>query len=163
MFHETIESFDQLSKLDELERQFSGMRAVWQLVSEHRWLGTARSIAEEQGFFHWELDFAQIFNRGGFDLQVGNPPWVRPVWEDDVTLAEFEPCFLLQENMPDKVFNRRRESVLKSETSRNRVPRGFDVLGRHRCASWLGDRTRNAGWGADQPYTRTSWSEYGAQ
>jgi hypothetical protein len=112
MFHETIQSFDQLSKFDELERQFSGMRAVWQLVSEHQWLGTARSIAEEQGFFHWELDFAQIFQRGGFDLQVGNPPWVRPKWLDDVTLAEQDPYFILQEKIPANAFNRRRALVL---------------------------------------------------
>src|SRR5207245_2884048 len=78
MFHETIERFDQLSQLDELERQFAGMRPVWQLVAKDAWLGVARTIADQQGFFHWDLDFAQIFNGGGFDLQVGNPPWVRP-------------------------------------------------------------------------------------
>ncbi len=103
MFHETIESFDQLSKFDELERQFSGMQALcgnW--FSEHQWLGTARSIAEEQGFFHWELDFAQIFQRGGFDLQVGNPPWVRPVWKDDIALAELDPYFLVAGQDPGK-------------------------------------------------------------
>ena len=117
MFHETIQSFDQLSKFDELEREFAGMRAVWQLVSDHRWLGTARSIAEEQGFFHWELDFAQIFQRGGFDLQVGNPPWVRPVWRDDIALAELDPYFSLQEKIPEGTFNRRRQMTLSSVTS----------------------------------------------
>ena len=33
--------------------------------------------ADREGFFHWELDFAPVFAKGGFDLQVGNPPWVR--------------------------------------------------------------------------------------
>lgn len=120
MFHETIESFDQLSKFDELERHFSGMGAVWQLVSEHQWLGTARTIAEEQGFFHWELDFAQIFRRGGFDLQVGNPPWVRPVWRDDIALAELDPYFLLQDKISEGTFNGRRELTLTSVTSTDR-------------------------------------------
>lgn len=114
MFHETIDSFDQLSKVDELERDFFGMRPVWQLVSDHPWLGVARSVAEDQGFFHWELDFAHILRSGGFDLQVGNPPWVRPIWRDDVTLAEFDPYFLLQENLPESTFNRRRDEVLAS-------------------------------------------------
>ena len=36
-------------------------------------------IAAQQGFFHWELRFASGLRRGGFDLQLGNPPWVRPM------------------------------------------------------------------------------------
>lgn len=130
MFHETVESFDQLSKMDELERGFYGMRPVWQLVSKHEWLGTARSIADDQGFFHWELDFAHIFLRGGFDLQVGNPPWVRPVWNDDVVLAERDPYFMLQEKIPEKVFNTRRVAALSAD----------EVL-----AQYLGDLTAWAG------------------
>ena len=115
MFHEAIDSFDQLSKFDELERQFSGMRPVWQLVSEHPWLGTARNIAEDQGFFHWELDFASVFSHGGFDLQVGNPPWVRPDWWESVVLADVDPYFSLQEKIPEAIFRRRRSQILQSK------------------------------------------------
>jgi hypothetical protein len=43
------------------------------------------------------LDFAQVFAKGGYDLQVGNPPWVRPRWQEDVVLAELEPWFVLAE------------------------------------------------------------------
>ncbi|MFH5211494.1 restriction endonuclease subunit M [Antrihabitans sp. NCIMB 15449] len=120
MFHEAIESFGQLSTMDDLERSFYGMRPVWQLVSDHDWLGTARSVADSEGFFHWELDFASIFLHGGFDLQVGNPPWVRPVWKDDLTLAEHDPYFLLQEKIPEKVFNAKRAEVLCSEEARGK-------------------------------------------
>ncbi|WP_372024378.1 Eco57I restriction-modification methylase domain-containing protein [Rhodococcus sp. NyZ502] len=130
MFHETVESFDQLSKMDELERGFYGMRPVWQLVSKHKWLGTARGIANEQGFFHWELDFAHIFRAGGFDLQVGNPPWVRPVWKDDVVLAERDPYFMLQDKISEKVFKTRRMAALSAD----------EVL-----AQYLGDLTAWAG------------------
>jgi hypothetical protein len=115
MFHETVDSFGQLAEMDDLERDFYGMSPVWKLVSKHRWLGTARSIAEEQGFFHWELDFAQIFQLGGFDLQVGNPPWVRPVWKDDIALAEYDPYFILQEKISEKDFRARREVVLEAD------------------------------------------------
>lgn len=119
MFYETIDRFDQLSKFDELERQFAGMRPVWQLVSEHNWLGNARSIAEEQGFFHWELDFTHIFQRGGFELQTGNPPWVRLEWQDDVALSESDPFFALQEKIPAKTFAARRNSVLQPTGARD--------------------------------------------
>lgn len=130
MFHETINSFDQLSEMDDLERSFYGMQDVWQLVSKHEWLGSARSIAEDEGFFHWELNFAHIFQNGGFDLQVGNPPWVRPLWKDDATLAEHDPYFVLQEQIPAKVFNARRAEVLLSESA---------------LESYLGDLTSWAG------------------
>ncbi|MCZ4548187.1 Eco57I restriction-modification methylase domain-containing protein [Rhodococcus qingshengii] len=119
MFHETVERFDQLSKMDELERGFYGMRSVLHLLSKHKWLGTARRIAEEQGFLHWELDFAHIFQRGGFDLQVGNPPWVRPVWKDDITLAEYDPYFVLQEKIPESAFESRRDGLLADSQLRD--------------------------------------------
>ena len=33
--------------------------------------------ADEFGFFHWPLDFPAVFQRGGFDVVLGNPPWER--------------------------------------------------------------------------------------
>ncbi|GGK67585.1 Eco57I restriction-modification methylase domain-containing protein [Nocardia camponoti] len=96
MFHETIENFSDLSKIDEIERDFYGMQPVWKVVSKHLWLGAARDIAEAQGFFHWELDFASVFRRGGFDIQVGNPPWVRIEWVEYDVLAERHPAFALK-------------------------------------------------------------------
>jgi hypothetical protein len=41
---------------------------------------TARTVAELAGqhhFFHWHLAFPQVFDRGGFDVVLGNPPWER--------------------------------------------------------------------------------------
>jgi hypothetical protein len=49
-----------------------------QLIEQTPWLKRCTEITKDQRFFHWELDFAAAFDRGGFDLQVGNPPWVRP-------------------------------------------------------------------------------------
>lgn len=40
-------------------------------------LEIAGSIAREQRFFHWEIEFPDVFNpdRQGFDAVLGNPPW----------------------------------------------------------------------------------------
>lgn len=54
------------------------------------WLDGCEQIAEAQGFFHWDLDFAPAIAAGGFDLQVGNPPWVRPEWEEADVLSEVD-------------------------------------------------------------------------
>ena len=45
-----------------------------QVLKNHPWLKVCETVADQQGFFHWELDFATVFARGGFDLQLGNPP-----------------------------------------------------------------------------------------
>ena len=72
-----------------------GMDPFYRLAERFPWLDTVADIATQQGFFHWELQFAQVFADGGFDLQLGNPPWVRPDWEEAVVLAEFDPWFKL--------------------------------------------------------------------
>jgi hypothetical protein len=63
---------------------------------EHLWLDVAQILSQQQGFFHWEIDFASVFARGGFDLQVGNPPWVRPRSEVSALLAEGDPWWQLR-------------------------------------------------------------------
>ncbi|MEQ8416561.1 MAG: DUF433 domain-containing protein [Imperialibacter sp.] len=37
----------------------------------------ANSCALEYGFFHWPLEFPDVFEKGGFDLLLANPPWER--------------------------------------------------------------------------------------
>ena len=52
----------------------------------------SQSIAERQHFLHWELEFAPVFkDRGGFDLIVGNPPWVKLQWNEQGILSEYDP------------------------------------------------------------------------
>ncbi|MET7663199.1 hypothetical protein ABZS99_30820 [Streptomyces sp. NPDC005463] len=94
------------SALDSLEelKDYEGLLLdeMWmdRLDPEMRypWMRVVREIAEEQGFLHWELDFALAFAEGGgFDLQVGNPPWVRPNWAENPVLAESDPWFMLTE------------------------------------------------------------------
>ena len=38
---------------------------------------TAEGVARDYALFHWELAFPQVFERGGFDVVLGNPPWER--------------------------------------------------------------------------------------
>lgn len=101
-----------------------GMATAVRLPRRFPWLLTVEDIAgtterdiraeDGHGFFHWELHFAHVFRgrAGGFDLQVGNPPWVRPRWEEDVVLAELEPWFKLAEKPGVAQWQRRKEEVL---------------------------------------------------
>lgn len=36
----------------------------------------AAELAARHHFFHWPLEFPEVFARGGFDLVLGNPPWI---------------------------------------------------------------------------------------
>lgn len=77
------------------------------------WLHTVRELATEHGFLHWELEFAPVFAEGGgFDLQVGNPPWVRPRWNESAVLAEYDPWWELTEKKSTEDKNTNRDQLL---------------------------------------------------
>lgn len=42
-----------------------------------RVVGLAESLAIRQRFFHWPLEFPEVFADGGFDCLLSNPPWER--------------------------------------------------------------------------------------
>ncbi|MFE0153214.1 Eco57I restriction-modification methylase domain-containing protein [Nonomuraea sp. NPDC059007] len=111
-----VAHFESLADLETYEDQlpsWMGMDSEFKLSERFPWLDFAEDIAEEQGFFHWKLQFAQIFTKGGFDLQVGNPPWVRPDWQEDAVLAEFEPWFKLAEKPSVVEWNDRKSALLE--------------------------------------------------
>ncbi|MEV6432489.1 DNA methyltransferase [Nocardia sp. NPDC051463] len=85
----------ELNIAEDNDRVFAQVRSVDAAISEFPWLAVTSQIAQAQGSYHWELDFAPVFARGGFDLQVGNPPWVRPDWDEAGVLAEFDPWWQL--------------------------------------------------------------------
>jgi Type I restriction-modification system methyltransferase subunit len=51
----------------------------WAGLREKEWFGRAQEIAGEKRFFHWELEFPEAFSGEGrgFDVVIGNPPYVR--------------------------------------------------------------------------------------
>lgn len=36
----------------------------------------ARQVAEQKRFYHWFLEFPEVFEKGGFDCVLGNPPYL---------------------------------------------------------------------------------------
>ncbi|MFC4949059.1 class I SAM-dependent DNA methyltransferase [Pseudonocardia sp. GCM10023141] len=112
-----IDQFETLDQLTDYEDQLPGWMGMDVGDPEQRfpWLHEVREIADAQGFLHWELEFARVFTEsGGFDLQVGNPPWVRPRWNEDAVLAEHEPWFELEDKASTTNKVQRREELLAS-------------------------------------------------
>lgn len=87
--------WDALADAEAADLAFAGASPVDEVLAAHPWLGVCGRVAAQHGFFHWELDFAPVFARGGFDLQLGNPPWVRPRSDVDALLAETDPWWAL--------------------------------------------------------------------
>ncbi|MFD4587935.1 hypothetical protein [Streptomyces sp. NPDC058434] len=120
------EALELLADVEDRLEGFLGMRPATQLPFRYPWLNTVEDIAgttekdikaeDGHGFFHWELHFAHVFRgpSGGFDLQVGNPPWVRPKWEENPVLAEYEPWFMLTAKPTKAERTRRRDQLLRS-------------------------------------------------
>ncbi|SFR47617.1 Eco57I restriction-modification methylase domain-containing protein [Halorubrum sodomense] len=58
--------------------------ADWAEIRGEDWFTAAQATADEQDFFHWELEFPEVFfdsegekmGEAGFDTVVGNPPYV---------------------------------------------------------------------------------------
>lgn len=40
-------------------------------------IGKADALSMEHKFFHWPIEFPDVFEQGGFDVMLGNPPWER--------------------------------------------------------------------------------------
>lgn len=102
---------------DELPH-WTGMDSPDKLAERFPWLTTAEQIAEQRGFFHWELPFAQVFATGGFDLQVGNPPWVRPDWKENLVLAELDPWFALVNKPDPAIWQEHKAQILERPDAR---------------------------------------------
>ncbi|MEU1982519.1 hypothetical protein [Nocardia sp. NPDC019395] len=114
-----ISNFTDLYSLSEYEDQLPMdmvMDSEFKVADRFPWLSEVKSIADQYGFFHWELYFANAFMQGGFDLQVGNPPWFRPRWEESPIFAEMDPWFAMAD-MPDvEELADRKNVLLKSDT-----------------------------------------------
>ena len=50
--------------------------------------GEVERLAREYQFFHWHLAFPEVFDNGGFDCVLGNPPWERVKLQEKEWFAE---------------------------------------------------------------------------
>ena len=88
-------------------------------------LQLADRIAREKLFHHWELGFADIFyyNNGkkdhaGFDVILGNPPWVKVEWNESQVLGSIDPRVELRKYSAQQFRDQREEIVASSSDAR---------------------------------------------
>ena len=79
-------------------------------VSRHGWIDTAKlkreipflraadACAARHRFHHYMLRFAEVFTeRGGFDVLLGNPPWLKVSWDESGVLGEYDPMIVMKD------------------------------------------------------------------
>jgi hypothetical protein len=85
----TASFFLPLTKLDDpvIPTQATFLSYLLHHKDRPQMTGRANSLADHLRFFHWPLEFPEIFERGGFDVMIGNPPWEKIQVEERVFFA----------------------------------------------------------------------------
>lgn len=105
---EMIERYDRFGavNLDRLRADFPRLRI-------------ANEVAKQQHFFHWELEFADVFvERGGFDLVIGNPPWIKMEWNEQAVLGDRQPLFAVKKFTANQTTKVRADELRDPQTYR---------------------------------------------
>lgn len=106
MAYEIAGTYEELGRVD-----------LDELCSKLPRLAQAREIAAQQHFFHWELEFADLFtDRGGFDLVLGNPPWIKVKWNEQNVLSDKNPMFAVKNLTATQTTTKRNEALKSTET-----------------------------------------------
>ncbi|MFZ4544315.1 MAG: Eco57I restriction-modification methylase domain-containing protein, partial [Saprospiraceae bacterium] len=84
-------------------------------------LKTVAALRGQHRFFHHELEFLEVFKeRGGFDVLVGNPPWLKLKFEEKNIISELFPEISIRKTPAPKV-----RELQKSYLSVDEQKRGY--------------------------------------
>jgi hypothetical protein len=94
----------------EVERDRYGHVDIDLLLETNLRLKRVQELADQHRFLHWELEFSDHFSaKGGFDLILGNPPWIKLEWREQDFLGDFDPIISLRSLSAQTTANRREE------------------------------------------------------
>lgn len=111
--HTTGDLFAEEGLLREESSLFSGAgRLKTEVLFRHLpRLAIVDALRKQHRFFHWDLEFCDLFaERGGFDLMLGNPPWLKVEWQEAGVLGDYEPEFVLRKLSASKLATLRVET-----------------------------------------------------
>ena len=80
---------------NDLERVSLGFVALNSLIQSRPRLQVVQELSKRYRFHHWQLEYANLFKDGnGFDVVLGNPPWLIPSWTEKHVIGNTEPRFV---------------------------------------------------------------------
>jgi len=88
-----------------------GQLDVDKIIRENPRLNIVNRLVGIHRFFHWELEFADLFaENGGFDLILGNPPWLKVEWQEAGIMGDANPLFVLRKISASQLNHLREQS-----------------------------------------------------
>jgi len=103
-----------------VERDRYGHVDIDALLANNARLKLSAELADQHRFFHWELVFSDLFrSRGGFDLILGNPPWIKVEWNEQALLSDYDPRFVIRKLSAQQTSERRSEVFAALPTVRS--------------------------------------------
>lgn len=77
-----------------------GNESKWRRKTNKVWFREAQQIAEDKSFFHWELEFPEVFfeegvvkENPGWDCVIGNPPYITVGTDQLIDQKYFNECY----------------------------------------------------------------------
>lgn len=131
-------SSERLKRLRELSDAFRerrtdyfnecGLADVDAVLAGDSGFAAAQVVADGLHFHHWPLRFAEVFaESGGFDLILGNPPWVKLKWEEAGVLSDYDPTIETRKISASETA-KRRAAALEDYSARNAYLEEFTEL-----------------------------------
>ncbi len=80
------------------------------LLEDIERLRLAEQVAARVRPLHWDLEFADLLKGGGFDVIVGNPPWLKVAWEEKGVIGDRDPMVLIRKVSASELVKRRQEA-----------------------------------------------------
>jgi hypothetical protein len=87
-----------------------GFVDVQKLKREFERLRQVEAVTQRIRPLHWDLEFADLLANGGFDLIVGNPPWLKVEWEEKGVIGDSDPMVLIRKVSASELAKRRSEA-----------------------------------------------------
>ena len=88
-----------------------GFVDVEKLKAEFERLRQVEAVAKRIRPLHWDLEFADLLAGGGFDLIVGNPPWLKVEWEEKGVIGDTDPMVLIRKVTASELAKRRGDAL----------------------------------------------------
>src|SRR5690606_8764997 len=86
------------------------------LFDKNQRLSIVHELSKKYWYFHPQLEFLEVFwERGGFDLITGNPPWVEIIFDVKGLVSTIKPEVLIRKVSTNEAFEISERLKLDSE------------------------------------------------
>lgn len=122
-----------LNNVKEILNSFSKNEETNEYLKQSKGLVLSRELCKKNKFLHWYLEYPEIFEKyGGFNLIIGNPPWIKLAWEESGILSENYPLINIRKVSAKQVTDIREELLNNVQISNEYLSEYTIITGQKR-------------------------------